>query len=136
MDLVTYLHYIWSCPLQIVLAVTFLYIAMGPSVFAGVGVMLLMIPINAIIAGISRKLQVSLGSVTFASWLGRREGLTIVVLLLISVTLCDDVVREYACFITLGQTDETEGSSYQADERGVEWSESDQAVCVGGSLSG
>ena len=61
MDLMTYLHYIWSCPLQIVLAVIFLYIAMGPSVFAGVGVMLLMIPINVVIAAISRKLQVSLG---------------------------------------------------------------------------
>ena len=61
MDLVTYLHLIWSAPLQIVLSVVFLYIAMGPSVFAGVGVMILMIPINAIIASISRKLQVSLG---------------------------------------------------------------------------
>ena len=61
MDLVTYLHLIWSAPLQIVLAIVFLYIAMGPSVFAGVGVMILMIPINAIIAAISRKLQVNRG---------------------------------------------------------------------------
>ena len=61
MDLVTYLHLIWSAPLQIVLAVFFLYIAMGPSVFAGVGVMILMIPINAFIASISRKLQVNRG---------------------------------------------------------------------------
>ena len=60
MDLVTYLHLIWSAPLQIVLSIVFLYIAMGPSVFAGVGVMILMIPINAIIAAISRKLQVGL----------------------------------------------------------------------------
>ena len=58
MDLMTYLHYIWSSPLQIVISVAFLYIAMGPSVFAGVGVMMLMIPINAIIAAITRKLQV------------------------------------------------------------------------------
>jgi len=34
---------------------------MGPSVFAGVGVMILMIPINAVIAAVSRKLQVSQG---------------------------------------------------------------------------
>ena len=61
MDLVTFLHYIWSSPLQIVLAIIFLYNTMGPSVFAGVGVMILMIPINAVVAAISRRLQVSLG---------------------------------------------------------------------------
>ena len=59
MDLMTYLHLIWSAPLQIVLSVVFLYIAMGPSVFAGVGVMILLIPVNVITAAISRKLQVS-----------------------------------------------------------------------------
>ena len=58
MDLVTYLHYIWSCPMLIVLSIVFLYQTMGPSVFAGVGVMILMIPINAIIAAINRRLQV------------------------------------------------------------------------------
>ena len=61
MSLMTYLHLIWSAPLQIVLAIVFLYIAMGPSVFAGVGVILLMIPVNAIIGLISRKLQVTRG---------------------------------------------------------------------------
>ena len=61
MSLMTYLHLIWSAPLQIVLAIVFLYIAMGPSVFAGVGVILLMIPVNAIIGLISRKLQVTKG---------------------------------------------------------------------------
>ena len=59
MDLAAYLHLIWSAPLQLVLAVLFLYITMGPSVFAGVGVMILMIPINAFIAAIVKKLQVS-----------------------------------------------------------------------------
>ena len=60
MDLAAYLHLIWSAPLQIVLSIVFLYIAMGPSVFAGVGVMILMIPINATFASIGRKLQVKL----------------------------------------------------------------------------
>ena len=59
MDLAAYLHLIWSAPLQIVLSIVFLYITMGPSVFAGVGVMILMIPINAIFASIGRKLQVN-----------------------------------------------------------------------------
>ena len=58
MDLATYLHLIWSAPLQIVLSIVFLYIAMGPSVFAGVGVMILLIPVNSIVASISKKLQV------------------------------------------------------------------------------
>ena len=58
MDLVTYLHLIWSAPLQIVLSIVFLYIAMGPSVFAGVGVMILLIPLNSVIAYISKRLQV------------------------------------------------------------------------------
>ena len=40
---------------------------MGPSVFAGVGVMILMIPINAIIAAINRRLQVSFGK--YSDWL-------------------------------------------------------------------
>ena len=58
MNLTTYLHLIWSAPLQIsiVLSIVFLYIAMGPSVFAGVGVMILMVPINAIFVSIGKKL--------------------------------------------------------------------------------
>ena len=59
MDLATNLHLVWSAPLQIVLAIVFLYITMGPSVFAGVGVMILMIPVNSIVASISKRLQVS-----------------------------------------------------------------------------
>ena len=59
MDLTTDLHLIWSAPLQIVLSIVFLYIAMGPSVFAGVGVMILMVPINAIFASVGKKLQVN-----------------------------------------------------------------------------
>ena len=59
MDLTAHLHLIWSDPFQLVLAILFLYITMGPSVFAGVRVMILMIPINTIIASITKKLQVS-----------------------------------------------------------------------------
>ena len=59
MDIAGYLHYLWAAPLQIVLAIYFLYQSMGPSVFAGVAVMVLLIPVNAIIAFISRKFQVT-----------------------------------------------------------------------------
>ena len=58
MDLVTYLHTLWSAPFQIALSLIFLYQTMGPSVFAGLAVMVLLIPANAIIAFISRKFQV------------------------------------------------------------------------------
>ncbi len=59
MDVVTYLHMLWSAPVQILISLVFLYQTMGASVFAGFVVMLLMIPINAVIASISRKFQVS-----------------------------------------------------------------------------
>ena len=58
MDLMSNLHLIWSAPFQIILAITFLYFTMGPSVFAGVAVLILMIPFNAVIASIIKKLQV------------------------------------------------------------------------------
>ncbi|KAJ3191005.1 hypothetical protein HK101_008174 [Irineochytrium annulatum] len=56
-DLTTYLHILWSGPFQISLALYFLYQALGPSVFAGVAVMLVMIPINAVLATKSRDLN-------------------------------------------------------------------------------
>ena len=58
MDLLPYLHVVWSAPLQIILALVFLWYSMGPSIFAGVVVMILLIPINAVFAQKSRKLQV------------------------------------------------------------------------------
>ena len=59
MDLMSFLHMIWSAPLQIVLALVFLYFTMGYSIFAGFVVMVLLVPINAVIAAKSRQLQVS-----------------------------------------------------------------------------
>ena len=58
MDLMTYFHMIWSAPLQIVLALVFLYQTMGVSIFAGFVLMILLIPVNAVIAAISKKFQV------------------------------------------------------------------------------
>ncbi|KAJ3097766.1 hypothetical protein HDU96_000252, partial [Phlyctochytrium bullatum] len=53
-DLTTYLHILWSGPFQISMALVLLYNTLGPSIFAGVGVMILMIPINALLATRSR----------------------------------------------------------------------------------
>ena len=61
MDLMSYLHLIWSAPLQIILSLGFLYATMGPSIFAGFAVMVLLIPVNALIAAKSRQYQVGGG---------------------------------------------------------------------------
>lgn len=59
MDLTTYLYGVYSAPIQITLALVLLYNFLGPSIFAGFGVMILMIPVNIFIAGKGRKYQVS-----------------------------------------------------------------------------
>ncbi|XP_051774742.1 ATP-binding cassette sub-family C member 3 isoform X3 [Erpetoichthys calabaricus] len=58
MDLTTFLNLLWSAPLQIILALYFLWEKLGPSVFAGVAVMVLLIPFNAAIAMKTRAFQV------------------------------------------------------------------------------
>ncbi|MED6290494.1 Multidrug resistance-associated protein 1, partial [Characodon lateralis] len=59
MDLVTYINMVWSAPLQVVLALYFLWQNLGPSVLAGVAVMILMVPINAVIAMKTKTYQVA-----------------------------------------------------------------------------
>ena len=56
-DLCTYLQILWSGPFQITMAIYFLYQVLGPSVFGGVAVMVLMLPINAYITARSRTLN-------------------------------------------------------------------------------
>ncbi|KAK7918825.1 hypothetical protein WMY93_010109 [Mugilogobius chulae] len=58
MDLTTFLNMLWSAPLQIMLALYFLWENLGPSVLAGVAVMILLIPLNAFIAMKTRAYQV------------------------------------------------------------------------------
>ncbi|NXM27118.1 MRP3 protein, partial [Oxyruncus cristatus] len=57
-DLMTFLNMLWSAPLQIFLALYFLWQALGPSVLAGVAVMVLLIPFNSAIAIKTRAFQV------------------------------------------------------------------------------
>uniref|UniRef100_A0A665WKS8 Multidrug resistance-associated protein 1 n=1 Tax=Echeneis naucrates TaxID=173247 RepID=A0A665WKS8_ECHNA len=59
MDLITYINMIWSAPLQVVLALYFLWQNLGPSVLAGVAVMVLMVPVNAVIAMKTKTYQVA-----------------------------------------------------------------------------
>lgn len=49
-DLTAYLNMIWSAPLQIILALYFLWEILGPSVLAGLAVMIILIPVNGYIA--------------------------------------------------------------------------------------
>jgi len=56
-DLTQYGQQLWSAPLQIFLCMASLYQLVGISMLAGVGAMVVMIPINAIIAKIMKSLQ-------------------------------------------------------------------------------
>ena len=56
-DLTQYGQMLWSAPFQIVLCMLSLYQLVGVSMLAGVGAMLLMIPINGLIARIMKNLQ-------------------------------------------------------------------------------
>lgn len=59
MDVANFIHLIWSNVLQITLAIYFLWQELGPSVLAGVGIMILLIPINAILVSKNRTIQVN-----------------------------------------------------------------------------
>ena len=57
-DLTQFGTQLLSAPFQIVLCMLSLYQLVGPSMFAGVGVMILMIPLNGVIARMMKKLQI------------------------------------------------------------------------------
>ena len=58
MDLTTYINMLWSAPLQISLALYFLWQILGPSVLAGLGIMIILIPVNGVIANKVKSLQI------------------------------------------------------------------------------
>lgn len=58
MDLVPHISLLWSAPLQIGFALYFLWDLLGPSVFAGLAVMLVLIPISGYVANKIEALQV------------------------------------------------------------------------------
>ncbi|XP_022694083.1 multidrug resistance-associated protein 1-like isoform X2 [Varroa jacobsoni] len=57
MELMVFVNMIWSAPLQIALAVYFLWQILGLAVLSGLAVMVLMIPINGWLASMQKKLQ-------------------------------------------------------------------------------
>ena len=57
-DILPYINFIWSSPLEISLALYFLYQTLGVSVFAGVAIMVLLAPLNVVVGKQVEKLQV------------------------------------------------------------------------------
>ncbi|KAI7871902.1 multi drug resistance-associated protein MRP [Spinellus fusiger] len=57
MDLCNFFHIVWSGPIQIIIALTLLWQTMGPSIWAGVAVLMLSIPFNTMLAKKMRVLQ-------------------------------------------------------------------------------
>ncbi|NWS41791.1 MRP1 protein, partial [Probosciger aterrimus] len=59
MEMTVNINLLWSAPFQIIMAVVFLWKELGPSVLAGVALLLLVIPINALIAAKVKRLKKS-----------------------------------------------------------------------------
>ncbi|XP_034407618.1 canalicular multispecific organic anion transporter 1 isoform X2 [Cyclopterus lumpus] len=57
-DVTNFIHLLWSCPLQIGLSIVFLWFELGPSVLAGLAVMVLLGPINGLLATKARTIQI------------------------------------------------------------------------------
>lgn len=59
MQLVQSFNQIWSAPFEICVAIYFLYVTMGVATLAGVGVLLLLVPLNLLLARLVRNIQVN-----------------------------------------------------------------------------
>uniref|UniRef100_A0A1I8HTH2 ATP-binding cassette, sub-family C (CFTR/MRP), member 2 n=1 Tax=Macrostomum lignano TaxID=282301 RepID=A0A1I8HTH2_9PLAT len=57
-ELMSYINILWSGPLQIVICLVLLYQELGPSIFAGVAVLIILIPINGVLAKYMKQFQV------------------------------------------------------------------------------
>ena len=60
MDIMTYLNMLWSGPFQIIVALAMLWNILGPSVLAGMAIMILLIPMNIFIGNKIKGYQVSI----------------------------------------------------------------------------
>ncbi|KAI8775250.1 multidrug resistance protein 1 [Biomphalaria glabrata] len=57
-DVMNFFFFAWTTPLQVVMAVAILYSYIGVSVFAGLAVLLLTVPLNSYVANLQQQLQV------------------------------------------------------------------------------
>ncbi|KAL4228773.1 hypothetical protein ACF0H5_011815 [Mactra antiquata] len=58
-DMTGYLWMLWSAPVQVILALVLLWQTLGPSVLAGLAIMVLLIPLNGFMAMKQRKYQIT-----------------------------------------------------------------------------
>ncbi|XP_047916408.1 ATP-binding cassette sub-family C member 2 [Anser cygnoides] len=58
MDMANFVHQLWSSPLQIIVSIVFLWGELGPSVLAGIAVMVLLVPINGFLVAKAKTIQV------------------------------------------------------------------------------
>ena len=72
-DLLPYLNTLWSGPFQIVIALVFLHNELGNSVFAGLAVMVTLIPINGVIAKKAYKSQVGVRNLKSVVCVGKKN---------------------------------------------------------------
>ena len=63
LDLTPYLQTLWSGPFQIIVSLVLLYQLMGPASLAGLGAMIVMIPVNALIARFQARFQAEMMTV-------------------------------------------------------------------------
>ncbi|KAK5612185.1 hypothetical protein CRENBAI_022816 [Crenichthys baileyi] len=56
-DVTNFIHLLWSCPLQIIVSIVFLWMELGPSTLAGIAVMVLMVPVNGLLANKAKEIQ-------------------------------------------------------------------------------
>lgn len=58
-DLAQFGAQVWSAPIQIILCTISLYQLLGVSMLAGIGVMLIMVPVNGLVAQLMKRLQIA-----------------------------------------------------------------------------
>jgi hypothetical protein len=58
LDLLPWLSFLWSAPLQVIIAMFQLYNELGNAVFGGLGLMILFIPMNLLVARKVKEIQI------------------------------------------------------------------------------
>lgn len=56
-ELTMFINMLWSAPITIIISIYFLWLELGPSILAGLAVMILLIPLNGVLVNKSKKLQ-------------------------------------------------------------------------------
>lgn len=129
-DVAGYLWMVWSSPLQIAIAVYMLWGIVGPSVLAGLAIMVLLIPVNGIMATIQRNLQVG-----YRFNLDRNTT-EHQIYFVVARPHRKHFNSSDLYFTFVDSTNDTKGSENQTDERSAERYESFKTLRLGTVLQG